>query len=47
MNTLEANNLGTSLLTLQEAMSSLEAGLEGTMFQMKLKPSSSGIEETA
>ena len=39
MDTLEANNLGPPVLTLQEAMSSLEAGLEGTMFQMNLKSS--------
>jgi hypothetical protein len=39
MNTLEATNLGPSILTLQEAMSSLEAGLEGTMFQMKFTSS--------
>jgi hypothetical protein len=39
MDTLEANNLGPPVLTLQEAMSSLAAGLEGTMFQMNLKSS--------
>ena len=44
MNTIEATNLGPSILTLQEAMSSLEAGLEGSMFQMKL---TSSAEEEA
>jgi hypothetical protein len=45
MNTLEATNLGPSVLTLQEAMSSLEPGTEGTMFLMKFK--SSSMEEDA
>jgi hypothetical protein len=39
MNTLEPSDLGPSGLTLQEAMSSLKEGLEGTMFVMKLKSS--------
>ena len=37
MNTLEPTDLRPSALTLQEAMSSMEKGLEGTMFLMKFK----------
>ena len=42
MDTLEAKNLGPSVLTLQEAMSFLEKNQEGTLFQLKLKSSEEG-----
>jgi hypothetical protein len=40
METLEAANIGPSLLTLQEALSTLDISNEGTLFHLKLKPSS-------
>jgi hypothetical protein len=45
MYTLEANDLKPSTLTLQEAMSSLEVGLEGTMFMLKFKSSEEEASE--
>jgi hypothetical protein len=38
MDTLEDKDLGISVLTLQEAISTLEMNQEGTLFQVKLKP---------
>ena len=40
MDTLEAHNIGPSVLTLQEAMSTLEINEEGHLFRLKLKQSS-------
>jgi hypothetical protein len=37
MSTLEAHNLGPTILTLQEAIGMLENNEEGSLFNLKLK----------
>ena len=46
METLEDKDLGLSVLTLQEAISTLEMNQEGTLFQVKLKPQKDVTEKS-
>ena len=44
MNTLEAGSL-SCVLTLQEALSSLDLNREGTLFHLKIKQESAEVDE--